>query len=288
MRRIAAELALPELGFSRRLFDKAARTFASAAFVHDEARRRLLERVDDLKIEPGVVVDLGAALGQGTTALTRRFAGAHVIALDSSERMLKRIPGDSNARVLGEASKLPLADASVELLFANMLLPWARPDAVFAEARRVLTATGVLVFSTVGPETLVELRRAWSQADRSIHIHGFFDVQTLGDLAVRAGLAEPVLDVDRINVTYSELSSAIRDLRAMGGTNAAAGRPRGLTGRGRWQRFIEAFWRDQGSGERGRLSLTVELILGQAFGVAPGSRAGPDGDIVVPLSALKR
>jgi len=286
--RLAAELALPEALETRRRFDRAALSFASACFIHDEARRRLIERLEAFRIEPGRLVDLGAALGRGAQALERRYPEARVVAVDSSLGMLRRAEAGAYARLAADAVRLPFPDRSVDLVFANLLLPWARPDAVFAEARRVLKPTGLIAFSTLGPETLKELRSAWLKADDAIHVHACFDMQTLGDLAVAAGLEEPVLDVDRLRLSYPELSGAIRDLRAAGATNTAGGRRRGLTGRGRWQRFVEALWREQGEGRRGRLSLTVELICGQAFGARSGARRSADGDVVVPLSEIGR
>jgi malonyl-CoA O-methyltransferase len=285
MQRLAAELALPEPESSRSRFDQAARSFSSACFVHDEARRRLLDRMDGLRIEPGTFADLGCALGGSAQALKRRFPEARVVALDSSLQMLRRAAAGDFARLAGDVASLPFPDRSIDLLFANMVLPWVRPDRFFAEARRVLGPTGVLMFSTLGPDSLKELRQAWARADDAIHVHGFFDAQTLGDLAVGAGLEEPVLDVDRLKVSYAELSAAIRDLRATGSTNTAGGRRRGLTGRGRWHRFAEALWQEQGEG---RLGLTVELIFGQAFGAARPPRAGGGGEILVPLGDLRR
>lgn len=283
---LAAALALPEIKPARRKFDRAARSLASASFMHDEARRRLFERLDAFRIEPGTFVDLGTGLGQGAAMLARRYPQARVIALDSSLEMLRRLPPGPAARLGGEVERLPLPDRSADLLFANLVLPWTRPEAMFAEARRVLRSGGLMVFSTLGPDSLKELRQAWSRADDAIHVHAFWDMQTLGDLAVRAGLEEPVLDVDRIKVSYASLSGVIRDLRACGATNSAEGRRRGLTGRGRWQRFVEALWHDQGEGEQGRLQVTVELIFGQAFGSRATSRAAPGGEVIVPIDVL--
>ena len=168
------------------------------------------------------------------------------------------------------------------------MLPWTRPEALFAEARRVLRPEGVLVFSTLGPDTLQELRQAWRKADDAIHVHACWDMATLGDLAVRAGLEEPVLDVDRLRISYTELSHAIRDLRACGATNTAAGRRRGLTGRGRWHRFAEALWEERQTGGGQRLHLTVELIFGQAFGSRRVGHVAAGGEVAVPLSRLER
>lgn len=284
----AAEFALPEAAPSRRQFDRAARSFASASFLHDETRRRLLERLDGLRVGAGPCVDLGAAIGRGAAELAARFAGRPVVALDASRAMLAQAVAGPFARVAGDATRLPFPDRSIGLVFANLLLPWTRPEALFAEARRVLAPDGLLLFSTLGPDTLGEIRRAWHKADDAIHVHAFWDVQTLGDLAVRAGLEEPVLDVDRLRISYQELSGLVRDLRATGSTNTAGGRRRGLTGRGHWSAFVDALWRDQGEGRHGRLNLTVELIFGQAFGSRAASRPGPAGEVVVPLDSLGR
>jgi malonyl-CoA O-methyltransferase len=283
---IAAELALPERGQSRRRFDRAAPSFASASFVHDEARRRLLARLAGLRIAPGTFVDLGAALSHGAAALAALYPAARVVALDSSREMLRRAVPGSFALVAGDVSRLPLPAASADLLFANLVLPWTLPETLFAEARRVLKPEGALVFSTLGPDSLIELRQAWRKADDAIHVHAFWDMQTLGDLAVRAGLEEPVLDVDRLRVSYTELSHVIRDLRACGATNTALGRRRGLTGRGRWHRFAEALWQERQSGGQTRLNLTVELIFGQAFGARSSGKANVAGEIAVPLASL--
>jgi malonyl-CoA O-methyltransferase len=288
MRLPALELALPEESSSRRQFARAARSFASASFIHDEARRRLFDRLDGLKVAPGTIVDLGAALGQSAAELARRFPDASVVACDFSPEMLRRSVAGRFAKLAARAGQLPLPDRSVDLIFANLVLPWVRPDALFAEARRILQPNGLLVFSTLGPETLGELRQAWLRADDAIHVHAFFDGQILGDLILGAGLEEPVLDIDRLRVSYTELSAVIRDLRACGGTNTAAGRRRGLMGRRRWQRFVEALWRDQGEGREGRLSLTVELIFGQAFGSATDRQKRDHGEILIPVDRIGR
>src|SRR5262249_29611247 len=147
----------------------------------------------------------------------------------------------------------------VDLLFANLVLPWCRPDVAFAEAARVLSLGGVLTFATLGPDSLAEVRRAFAAVDAGIHVHAAFDVHDLGDLAVQAGLAEPVLDVDRLTVTYAEPAALWRDLKAVAAANVAGGRRRALTGRARWRRFEHALRPGQGQ----RFSVTVELILGQ-------------------------
>lgn len=280
----SAHPALPDRRAARRLFDRAAATFEDAAFVHDEARQRLLARLDFVKVaETGTVVDLGAGRGAGTTALAARFPGARILAVDTSPAMLAGVAADGVHLLAADAERLALADDSAALVLANLILPWCDPQAFFAEAARVLEREGVLLFSTFGPDTLAELGAAFAAADDEIHVHGFFDMHDLGDLALRSGLEEAVMDVDRIDVTYADLAAIVRDLRACGATNVAHGRRRGLTGRARWAAFERAFERLR---HDGRIGVTIELILGQAFG--PGRPRGPRTEVGVPVTAIRR
>jgi malonyl-CoA O-methyltransferase len=278
--------ALPEKRAARRAFDRAA-SFDSACFIHDEARARLDARLDLVRLAPAVAVDHGCAMGRGAELLAARYPAATVLAVDSSLPMLEAAAGrvPTARRVLGDAEALPLRAASADLVLANLVLPWCRPDRLFAEAARVLTDGGALLFATLGPDSLQEVRTAFAAVDDFIHVHAAFDLQGLGDLAVAAGLAEPVLDVDRIEVTYADFGGLVRDLRAVGGVNLAGGRRRTLTGRRRFGRFVERLPRNAD----GRLRVTVELVFGQAFGrgTARGT-AAVEGEVRVPLARVGR
>jgi malonyl-CoA O-methyltransferase len=227
-------------------------------------------------------------LGPGASALAARYSGARVLALDSSRSMLRSAAASSAgafAVVGGDAERVPLKEHCAELVLANLVLPWCRPDVVLAEAARVLAAGGVALFATLGPDTLKEVREAFAAADDRIHVHAAFDMHDLGDLALAAGLAEPVLDVDRLTVTYADVAALVRDLRAMGAVNVAGGRRRGLTSLARWRGFERAL-----ATPGRRFAVTVELILGQAFGRGPGQRRDrfAAGEIRVPVERLKR
>jgi malonyl-CoA O-methyltransferase len=168
----------------------------------------------------------------------------------------------------------------VDLVLANLVLPWCRPDRLFAEAARVLSPGGALLFATLGPDSLREVRAAFAAADDRIHVHAAFDMHDLGDLAMAAGLAEPVLDVDRLTVTYADVAALARDLRAAGAVNVAGGRRRTLTGAARWRRFEARLVQPPG-----RLAVTVELIFGHAWGRGPRP---PRGEIRVPIDRIRR
>jgi len=279
--------ALPETRAARRAFDRA-REFESACFIHDEARSRLLERLELVRLKPKIAVDLGCATGRGAAGLAARYPAARVLAVDSSLRMLRAAAAgaaEAVGVVAGDAAALPLRSASVDLVLANLVLPWCRPDRLLAEVARVLCDGGALLFATLGPDSLQEVRTAFAAVDDRIHVHAAFDMHDLGDLALAVGLAEPVLDVDRIEVTYADVGALVRDLRAVGAVNVAGGRRRSLTGRRRWGRFVERLPHRAD----GRFAVTVELILGQAWGRGVVSRRGSSGgEIRVPISRIKR
>jgi malonyl-CoA O-methyltransferase len=193
--------------------------------------------------------------------------------------------GLERAGIAGDAMRLPLRDSAVDLLFANLVLPWVRPDAVFAEAARVLVPGGALLFATFGPDTLAEVRRAFAAVDTHLHVHAAFDMHDLGDFAMAAGLAEPVLDVDRLRVTYRTSGALLQDLRRVGAVSVAGGRRRTLTSPGRWRAFEAALPRD---GDE-RFEVTVELILGQAWGRGPPrERRTPTGEVAIPVESIRR
>jgi malonyl-CoA O-methyltransferase len=279
---LSLDYALPEKRAARRFFDRA-RNFEAACFIHDEARLRLLERLELVRLEPQLAIDLGCATARGARALAARYPAARVLAIDSSSGMLRAAAtrSDGSVDVLGgDAERLPLRSHCADLVLANLVLPWCRPDRLFAETARVLAAGGALLFATLGPDSLQEVRAAFAAVDDHIHVHAAFDMHDLGDLALAAGLDEPVLDVDRLEVTYADLAGLVRDLRFAGAINVAGGRRRGLTGTKRWQRFEAGL-----VPREGRLAVTVELILGQAWG--RGARSGR-GEVLVPLDRIGR
>lgn len=288
---VAVQAALPAARATRAAFERAGATFADACVVHDWARQRLLERLEYLRVDPQIVIDLGCATGAGATAMASRFPAAHVLAVDSSQSMLRAArraaAGHSRRHVVaGDAQKLPLRSRSVSAILANLVLPWCSPEHAFGEAARVLEPGGFLMFATLGPDTLQEVRRAWGRVDDRIHVHAAFEMHDLGDLAVAAGLQEPVMDIERLVLTYTDVRDLVRDLRACGAVNTAAGRRRALTGPQRWRAFVDALHQ----GRQGdRFEVTIELIFGQAWGRPSATRRGRgSGEIVVPLDRVGR
>ncbi len=272
----------------RRSFDEAAARYDTHAVLQAEVRQRLLERLDFTRLEPAVVVDLGCGTGGALEALQERYPAAQVLALDIAEGMLRRARERSIGQcIAGDVQRLPLADASVDLVFSSLTLQWCTDlGAALAECRRVLRPGGLLNFTTLGPQTLGELRAAWAAVDDGVHVNDFVELHELGDGLVGAGLAEPVLDIEHLTLTYREVGGLMRDLKAIGARNASVHRSRGLTGRGRHRRLAEAY---EGFRREGVLPATYEVIFAQAWGpTGQVERGRRSGEFAVPVTELTR
>lgn len=266
----------------RRSFGRAARGYDAAAVLQARVRGELLERLDLVRLAPTCVLDLGAGTGHAALALKRRYPASQVIAIDLAEAMLREASRRRSLlrrfrRVCGDAQALPLRNGAATLVVSNLMLQWCNdPDAVFMECRRVLAPGGLLTFTTFGPDTLVELRRAWAAADARTHVNRFIDMHDLGDALVQAGFSDPVMDMEMLTLTYADLDGLFADLRASGGNNAASTRPRGLSGRTGWEAARAAYERLR---HDGRLPASFEIIQGHAWKPAPKTTA--DGRAIV-------
>jgi len=272
----------------RRHHDRASTGYDAAAVLAGRLREDMLARLEWIAFIPECVLDLGCGTGRGAAALAARWPRARVIALDAAPRMLaeaRRLAPAARIEWLhAEAEALPLPDASVDLVFSNLMLPWCEDiDAVFAEAARIVKPRGLFTFTTLGPDTLVELRAAWRAANDATHVHPFTDMHDLGDGLVRAGFAEPVLDVSRYTLTYPDVAALMHDLRATGSQNAASRRPRGLTGRSRLEAMTKAYEPFRADGV---LPASFEAVFGQAWGAL--ERGAQDGEISFPVSRIGR
>jgi malonyl-CoA O-methyltransferase len=275
---------------ARRSFEQAAPDYDLVAVLQREIADRMLSRLEYIRTAPGLILDLGAGTGYAVEGLQRRFGKTRILALDFAMGMLLRARRRgtwlNRPRCLcADAESLPLADASVDLVFSNATLQWCNDvQGAFAECLRVLRPGGLLMFTTFGPDTLHELRDAWAAADGYSHISPFLDMHDVGDALVRARFADPVLDAERLTVTYDRVRDLMRDLKVLGARNSTADRHRGLTGRRRLRTVEQAYEIHR---QDGRLPATYEVVYGHAWAPAQQQVEGGDG-VAVPVSAIRR
>lgn len=267
----------------RRRFDRAAASFDEADFVHRHTERGMLERMAPMTVEVRRILDIGSATGRASRKLARTFRRSRVVSLDTSMNMLRRARRSRSrfarvAEVRGDALALPLRAGSIDLVFANLLLPWMDDlPAFFSSVARVLRKDGLFVFSTLGPDSLAGLREAWRAVDSNEHVNPFPDMHDVGDAAVRSGLRDPVLDVDWLTLEYGSAETLFRDLTAAGARNSLRGRSAALTGRGRLEAFRRALPEP--------LSMRLELVFGHAWG---GEARGPAGEYRLDVTDIGR
>lgn len=260
---------LPDKALARRSFEHAAAGYDEVAVLQREVAQRLLQRLDLVKLQPRRVLDLGCGTGQCIPGLMSRYHAADVVALDIAMPMLSRARRRGRwlrkpRCVCADAERLPFADASFDLVFSNLMLQWCTDlERVFVELQRVLRPGGLLLFTSFGPDTLGELRDSWAQVDGYTHVNAFEDMHDVGDALLRARFAAPVMDVERLTVTYPDVWRLMRELKQIGAHNVTAGRPRGLTGKRHMQGLVQAYERFRRDGV---LPASYEIVNGHAWG----------------------
>ena len=294
----------------RRSFSRSAASYDAAAQLQHAVEARLLESLEYLddpalkRDPPQRVLDLGCGTGRASIAMQKHWPKAQNVSLDLALPMLQQARATSKraplltakrlsnpfarvpAQVCADARALPLAESSVDVLFSNLCLQWVEDlDALFAGFRRVMKPNGLLLVSTFGPETLWELRDAFAHADAAPHVSPFADIAGFGDALVRAGFRQPVLDREEETTHYPDLASLMRELRAIGATNALASRRQTLTGRARFATAADAY---EAHRDAQGLPATWETITAMAWAPEAGTplREGDVDVASIPLSRI--
>lgn len=273
----------------RRSFSRAAKSYDAAAVLQREVCQRMLERLDYIRLQPTRVLDVGSGTGWGTRQLTAKYADAQVISLDIALGMLQLSRGQTSwwrkllsppPAVCADVEALPFASNSFEMVWSNLALQWCNDlPATLVDLHRILKPDGLLMFSTFGPDTLKELRRAFHGVDEHTHLNRFADMHDVGDMLSHGGFAEPVMDMEYLTLTYDDVRGVLYDLKAIGAHNATAGRGQGLMGKQAWARLVENYEQQR---RDGKLPATYEVIYGHAWKVPP--RVTKDGAAIIQTS----
>ncbi|TVO59678.1 methyltransferase domain-containing protein [Denitromonas halophila] len=275
-----------DAGSVRRHFDAAARSYDDV--LARAVAQQMDERLEGILHQPTSILDLGCGNGRDLRRLAERYPKARRVGADIAPAMLQqaaptvgrlqRLLGRSDQVQLtaANANALPFGPSQFDMLWSNLMLNWLDdPAPALAEMARVMKVGGMLMFATLGPDTLRELREAFEDAEGT-RVHRFIDMHDIGDALVGAGFGDPVMDMDTLTLTYADLNSLFADLRLSGSRNASAARPRGLSGKTSWLKARERY---ETRRIDGRLPATFEIVYGHAWKPAP--RTTPDGHAII-------
>jgi malonyl-CoA O-methyltransferase len=296
----------------QRIFDRRAAAFDAVAFLPREIAQRMGERLDYIKVNPSGVLDAGCGVGDDLPLLRARFPEAPVYGVDLSTAMLARAASRETAdtswrrflpatlsKALGQRgprlaqadfAALPFAGGAFDFVWSNLALHWhSRPDLVFPEWQRVLRVGGLLMFSTLGPDTLRELRAAYADAEAvtdcapRAHVIDFVDMHDLGDMLVESGFEIPVMDQEALTITYKSAASLLADVRRWGAYPFARGAGERLPAR-TYRALVDAL--EARRREDGTIGLSFEVIYGHAWKATP--RMTAEGHGIVRLEDIGR
>lgn len=243
-------------------------------WLHAEVARRMAERLAFIKLQPARVLDAAPALGGSAELLRAAYPNAELLWHEGDAALATRAAGDRapnwwgrlRGASSGQVDALPVRP-EVELLWSNMALhASAGLPELLAQWQASIAVDGFVMFSCLGPDSFVELRALYARSGWGRPAPDWWDMHDIGDLVLKAGFADPVMDQERLRLTWASPESLLADLRALGG-NLAPTRFAGLRGRGWRQRLLAEL--DTLRDEEGRLALTLELVFGHAFKAAP-------------------
>jgi len=260
----------------RYAFERASGSYDQAAVLQREISNRMLSRLEYIKYQPDAILDAGSGTGYGSQQLLKRYPSKPVIAMDIAQSMLLQARPNLNwwqrllsmpqhsHYVCADVEQIPLKSESVGLIWSNLALQWCNDlEHTFAEMHRILRPDGLLMFSTFGPDTLKELRESFAQVDAFDHVNHFTDMHDVGDLLVHNGFSVPVMDMEYITMTYPDVVSIMRDLKAIGAHSVMRGRrPPGLMGKKTWNQVLASYERFRVDG---KLPVTFEVVYGHAW-----------------------
>ena len=246
-------------------FSRAANSYDSVARLQRQVGQQLLEQLSPM-MGPASIVDLGCGTGYFTTRLAKRFSPPSLKGIDLAQGMLdfaQQQHGDCAMWLCDDAESLSLPDQSVDLIFSNLAFQWCeRLPQLAAELARVLKPGGTVAFTSLGEQTLYELRNAWAAVDGYVHVNRFQPAQQWQEVFAQAGFHFEHFAVEPEVLQYRDLRHLTSELKGLGAHNVNQGRNRKMTGRNPIRRLMAAY--EQFRDNDGQLPATWEVIYGVA------------------------
>ena len=252
----------------------------AAQFLYGEIAQRMLQRLSYIRIAPRQVLDAGCGAAHALEPLRAHYPNLDYHGLDACAPLLdtarrrymtrpgfwQRLRNRPTAPIHfieADMADTGLPDESMDLVWSNMALHWhPRPHDVIGEWRRIVRSEALVMFSALGPGSLVELREALVQAGLQTATPTFVDMHDFGDLLMQKGFVDPVMDQETLTLTYRSGRRLLEDVRLLGG-NPAMDRRAGLCGRAWHERLIAGLEKQRH--QDGTIHLSIEVAYGHAW-----------------------
>lgn len=268
-------------------------------FLYGEIALRMLSRLNYIRYQPTRILDAGCGAGHAIDTLQAQYPEMQYTGLDHSPNLLavarqrhatqpslwqrlRKQPALPLQFVQADLAKSLLPPESQDFIWSNLALHWhPRPHEVFAEWRRLLVPEGLLMFSSFGPASLVELRAAIQDAGLPFTGMSFVDMHDYGDMLLQCGFEDPVMDQETITLTYPTAEKLLSEVHLLGG-NPRSQRYAALPSRADYQRLVSAL-----NAQRhmdGTIHLSIEVAYGHAWRAQTHRHSS--GEVSIPISSI--
>ena len=203
----------------RESFNRRANTYDNYAIIQKEVAGRIFDRLTGIKIQPKSILDLGCGTGSLTQKISALYPNAKIIPLDFSEEMLRicRTKVNKANFICADIENIPLDEPCFDLIISSLTFHWATDlYSIFLKIHKLLKDDGCFLFSSIGPDTLFELRGALSKIDKQERVNRFIDMHHYGDALLKIGFSDPVVDNEKIIVEYRSFSDVLKSLKKIG------------------------------------------------------------------------
>ena len=242
-------------------------SYLQSAIIQREVINRLMQRLSLINFSPRSIIDIGSGIGLGTENLLKFYSKTKFYMLDNSFKSLKDsvIKQKKVFPICANFTNIPFNDYSFDFVFSSSALHWDLDIQMsFSEIYRILKPGGLFLFATYGPDTLIELRSAWSIVDKKKHVNDFYEMHDIGDLMLNLNFMDPVVDVEKIVVEYINVKQLQKDLKNIGSKVIHEEHHKnGLFGTKKMKDMYEEY--EKFRRKNGTLPATYEVIYGSAW-----------------------
>ncbi len=198
-------------------FNRFATTYNKYAVIQKEIAFRVFSRLSSINKSADFVVDIGSGTGFLSDNLVKKYQLNKIISIDFAVNLLKQ--NKVINKICADCYNLPIKDNAIDIIISNLMMQWCDVENIINESCRALKNNGLLMFSTFGPETLIELKKSWAKVDDNPHVTKFIDMHDIGDIAMNIGLSGVVVESEIITMTYNKVTDVIADIKNIGAQN---------------------------------------------------------------------